>query len=322
MSRPTYTVQVSEDKAGQRLDRLLAGHLPDISRTRLQALIQNGDVREQGRGVECDPACRVRTGEVYSIAIPDPPVLELQAQPMALDVVYEDDDVIVVDKPPGLVVHPGAGNPDRTLVNALIAHCGGRLSSIGAPLRPGIVHRLDKDTSGLMVAAKTDAAHVSLTGQFAEHSVDRAYYAVAWNAPLESEGEVTGAIGRDPTNRKRMAIVARGGKPAKTRYRVMARYGGIACLLECRPFTGRTHQIRVHMASLGHPLIGDTLYGGGPRRVRGVTDSIQQSVTVLGRQALHAFLIGFVHPKYGDRFMFRSKLPMDINQLVRILNCV
>lgn len=189
MSRPTYTVQVSEDKAGQRLDRLLAGHLPDISRTRLQALIQNGDVREQGRGVECDPACRVRTGEVYSIAIPDPPVLELQAQPMALDVVYEDDDVIVVDKPPGLVVHPGAGNPDRTLVNALIAHCGGRLSSIGAPLRPGIVHRLDKDTSGLMVAAKTDAAHVSLTGQFAEHSVDRAYYAVAWNAPLNRKAK-------------------------------------------------------------------------------------------------------------------------------------
>lgn len=320
MSDTTYTVHVGDDKAGLRLDRLLAEALPQHSRNRLQALIQEGGVREADVAAVRDPAVRVRAGATYEVAVPAATAATLEPQPLALAVVYEDDDVIVVDKPAGLVVHPGAGNADHTLVNALLAHCQGRLATIGGPLRPGIVHRLDKDTSGLLVAAKTDGAYMSLVAQFSAHSVQRVYHAAVWGVPPRRHGHIDAAIGRDPRHRKRMAVVRTGGKPAKTGYRVMARYGdGLASLAECRPYTGRTHQIRVHMAASGHPLIGDALYGGGPRRASVTGDAVRGAVVSLGRQALHAHLIGFLHPARRVAMSFTSDFPSDFRMLIDTL---
>ena len=319
MSLSTYTVQIAEDKAGLRLDRVLAEAVPEMSRSRLKALIEGGQVQE-GSGVSlCVPSRRVREGEIYTVDVPAAPMDALAAQALPLDVVFEDDAVIVVNKPPGLVVHPGAGNPDRTLVNALLAHCG-RLSDIGGPRRPGIVHRLDKDTSGLMVAAKTDGAHMALARQFAEHSIERAYFALVWGVPSSVHGRVHGNVGRDPYHRTRMAVVPRGGKSAATDYRVLEVIAsGAMSLIECRPMTGRTHQIRVHMAKIGHPLVGDTLYGGGHRQTRGLNGPAATALANFGRQALHAFLIGFMHPATSRRHAFEIDLPHDIKELIDCL---
>jgi 23S rRNA pseudouridine1911/1915/1917 synthase len=320
MSVTTYTVTVAEDKTGSRLDRLLADALPALSRTRLKALIEGGRVDAAGRGTVVDPSNRVHGGETYTVAVPatEPDIPE--PQPMPLDIVFEDGHLIVVDKPAGLVVHPGAGNPDGTLVNGLLARGAGGLSAIGGIKRPGIVHRLDKDTSGLIVVAKTDAAYLALVRQFAEHSVERAYYAVVWGVPYPRHGQVSGAIGRSPTNRKKMAVVARGGKPALTRYRVLRTFGGVASLIECRPATGRTHQIRVHMTASGHPLLGDSQYGQGPRHARALPEPVRSAVAAFNRQALHAYLIGFTHPEDGRRLTFQSNLPHDIKWLIGILD--
>lgn len=317
-----YTVAVGADKAGHRLDRLLADALPELSRSRLQRLIQSGQVLvDAGNAGEPaqDPARRVRPGESYRVEVPEPPPPTAVAQPIPLVVVYEDEHLIVVDKPPGLVVHPGAGTPDGTLVNALLAHCRDGLSSIGAPLRPGIVHRLDKDTSGLLVAAKTDVAHRGLAEQFALHTVGRAYFAVVWGHPTPPGGRMTSRIGRSLRDRTQMAIVERGGKLAITDYRTVRPLGPSASLLECRLATGRTHQIRVHMAALGHPLVGDPVYRGSERggfRTRLDRASVSAHC---GRQALHAFLIDFCHPSTGDRLKFHSELPTDINTLMGFL---
>jgi 23S rRNA pseudouridine1911/1915/1917 synthase len=318
MKVPTYTVRIAEDKAGLRLDRVLADAVPEMSRSRLKALIEGGQVQESASGSPCAPSRRVRAGEIYTIEIlaetGDVPV----PQALPLDVVFEDDAVIVVNKPPGLVVHPGAGNPDHTLVNALLAHCG-RLSGIGAPHRPGIVHRLDKDTSGLMIAAKTDRAHLTLAQQFAEHSVERAYHALVWGIPSPVNGRIHGNIGRDPHNRVRMTVVRQGGKAAATDYRLLTAVGGgVASLVECRPMTGRTHQIRVHMAMIGHPLVGDTLYSGGRRQSHSVVAS-NVALARFRRQALHAFLIGFHHPQTAVRRTFAVPLYQDIRYLIDYL---
>jgi 23S rRNA pseudouridine1911/1915/1917 synthase len=319
MSAPTYTVRIAEDKAGLRLDRVLAEAVPEMSRSRLKALIEGGRVQEGGGGSLCAPSRRVRQGEIYLVDVPVAPVDGLAAQALPLDVVFEDDALIVVNKPPGLVVHPGAGNPDGTLVNALLAHCG-RLPDIGGPHRPGIVHRLDKDTSGLMIAAKTDDAHMALARQFAEHSIERAYFALVWGVPSPVRGRVHGNIGRDPHHRTRMAVVSRGGKPATTDYRVLEVIpGGAMSLIECRPMTGRTHQIRVHMALIGHPLAGDALYGGGQRQRRGLNSCASAALATLGRQALHAFLIGFIHPATSRRHVFEISLSNDIKGLIDCL---
>ncbi len=255
---------VSAEQAGFRLDRFLTVSLVDLSRSRLQALIEEGAVSRAGATIR-DGNTRVKPGEIYEVRVPEPLPAEPRAQDIPLTVVYEDNDLIVIDKPPGLVVHPAAGNPDGTLVNALIAHCGASLGGIGGVARPGIVHRLDKDTSGLLVAAKTDRAMASLAKQFAAHSVQRAYNAVVWGSPRLGDGMIEGDIGRNPFDRKRMAVVRNAGKPARTRYRVIERFGDagrpLASLLECRLETGRTHQIRVHLTHLGHPLIGDPSYG-------------------------------------------------------------
>jgi 23S rRNA pseudouridine1911/1915/1917 synthase len=236
---------------------------------------------------------------------------------MALDIRFEDAHLIVIDKPTGLVVHPAPGNPDGTLVNALISHCGASLSGIGGVRRPGIVHRLDKDTSGLMVVAKTEAAHHALARDFMLRRVDRAYAAIVWGVPTPLAGEITGNIGRSPANRKKMTVVREGrGKPAITQYRVERSFHAQAALVECRLATGRTHQIRVHLAHRGHPLIGDPVYG--TRAGRGVArgGAVGAGIAAFPRQALHARLLGFSHPAGRDRLMFDSPLPADIHELV------
>ena len=322
---PSYTVRVPEHKAGTRLDKLLADAVPALSRTRLKALILAGLVvrATDGAGPVRDPAHRVRAGERFDLTVPAARPALPRPQALPLDVVYEDDDVIVVDKPAGLVVHPAPGHPDGTLVNALLAHCGDSLSGIGGVTRPGIVHRLDKDTSGLMVSAKNDAAHRHLAAQIGEHSVARVYQAVVWGVPAPRLGEIAGNIGRSAQNRKKMAMVARGGRPALTRYRVLKVVGTRASLVECRLATGRTHQIRVHMAGLGHSIIGDPLYGrDASRRLRDAPEAARRAVRAFDRQALHACLIGFRHPGSGKWLRFRSEIPPDINELVGLLEAL
>ncbi|MGE4014166.1 MAG: RluA family pseudouridine synthase, partial [Alphaproteobacteria bacterium] len=234
-----------------------------------------------------------------------------------LNIVYEDAHLVVIDKPAGMVVHPAAGNPDGTLVNALIAHCGGSLSGIGGVARPGIVHRIDKDTSGLLVVAKTDAAHQGLAAQFARHDLDRAYIALAWGVLRPASGTIEGAIGRSAANRKKMAVVHKGGKAARTDYRVLKRFGDALSLVECRLSTGRTHQIRVHLASRGHPLVGDPVYGGTQKsKAKALPPSIANRVLDFKRQALHAFRLGFKHPISGKTLSFESDLPSDLRELI------
>jgi len=325
-SASTYTVQVPEDKAGARLDRLLADALPAFSRTRMKSLIAGGCVRWRSQDGASAKApllaadTHVRTGDVFDVALPETAPATPAAQAMELLVAYEDDDIIVIDKPAGLVVHPAPGNPDRTLVNALLAHCGDSLSGIGGVARPGIVHRLDKDTSGLMVVAKNDAAHRDLARQLAERSMERVYDAVVWGVPSPRKGEISGNIGRSPANRKKMAVLPEGGKVALTRYAVTRTFGSMASLVECRLASGRTHQIRVHMTAIGHPVIGDPLYGAAPRRRAGLLQGPRNAaIPALNRQALNARLIGFIHPSRKIKILLISKLPNDINELIKKL---
>lgn len=311
---------VEAEEAGTRLDRWLAARLPDLSRTRIKALIEDGRVSLEATTIS-DASLRVKPGQRFAVEVPPDAPAEPEAQDIALNVVYEDEDLIVIDKPPGMVVHPAPGNPDETLVNALLAHCGESLAGIGGVRRPGIVHRIDKDTSGLLVAAKTDAAHRGLSAQFAAHTLERAYWALVWGTPSPRQGEIEGNIGRNPNDRKKMAVVKSGGKPALTRYRVLKSFAaGAVSLVECRLATGRTHQIRVHMTSIGHPLIGDSVYGRirGNRRVV-LPPEVREAVTGFPRQALHAYLLGFSHPTKGYDAHFESCMPLDINELIQIL---
>ena len=316
---------VSAEQAGFRLDRFLTDALVDLSRSRLQGLIEEGAVWRAGATIR-DGNTRVKPGEIYEVRVPEPVPAEPRGQDIPLSIVYEDRDLIVIDKPPGLVVHPAAGNPDGTLVNALIAHCGASLGGIGGVARPGIVHRLDKDTSGLLVAAKTDRAMASLAKQFAAHTVQRAYNAVVWGSPRLGDGMIEGDIGRNPFDRKRMAVVRNAGKAARTRYRVIERFGDagrpLASLLECRLETGRTHQIRVHLTHLGHPLIGDPSYGKARVAPRAKTEAevtAYAAASGFPRQALHAWLLGFQHPTTHEDIRFESAWPADFSGLVEAL---
>jgi 23S rRNA pseudouridine1911/1915/1917 synthase len=312
-------VAIPPEADGERLDRALAAQLPDLSRTRLKALIEEGQICLATGAAETlsEPSYRVKSGQTFAISIPEPLLADPIAQAMDLAVVYEDEEVIVVDKPAGLVVHPAPGNPDATLVNALLAHCGAGLTGIGGVARPGIVHRIDKDTSGLVVAAKTAAAHESLSRQFAAHEVERLYQAFVWGMPLPASGEIEGNVGRSRSDRKKMAVVTRGGKTALTRYRVLARYRDQAAKVECQLATGRTHQIRVHFAHRGHPLLGDPTYGRDDRRRQATreNDRLAQALEGLSRQALHAGVLGFIHPKSQTTLRFESKLPADLTRL-------
>ena len=307
---------VAEEEAGQRLDRVLADAVPDLSRTRIKALIETGWLRVEQRTVT-ETSRRVKPAEHLVLKVPGPRPSTLRAQSIPLTIVHEDEHLLVIDKPAGLVVHPAAGHADGTLVNALLAHCGESLSGIGGEARPGIVHRLDKDTSGLMMVAKTDDAHVRLSAALSARSITREYLAVVRDRVNPPSGEITGAIGRDPRHRKRMAVVASGGKPALTRYETRQNWGLAATLVACSLATGRTHQIRVHMASIGHPVLGDALYGGRTGRLR---DVFREAAATLGRQALHATTLAFHHPATNMFHEFRSELPADIRTLVRTLD--
>ncbi len=321
-----HEVTAGPEAAGGRLDRLLADALPQLSRSRLKALIEDGRVSSAGHAVT-SPAAKVKAGQTFAIIVPETRPVALEGQAIPLEILYEDADLIVLNKPAGLVVHPAAGNPDRTLVNALIAHCGPDLTGIGKGVggeaRPGIVHRLDKDTSGLMVAAKSEAAHRGLVERFAARDIERAYWALVWGRPAPAEGTIEGNIGRSPRNRKKMAVLRHGGRPAETAYRVLKSFqNGRVSLVECRLKTGRTHQIRVHLAEIGHPLLGDPLYGRGgtaARRARLLPAGAQAALAALGRQALHAKTLGFQHPVGGDVLQFQSELPPDISALISSL---
>jgi 23S rRNA pseudouridine1911/1915/1917 synthase len=289
------TAEVGAD----RLDRFLAGHLPQLTRSRLQALIRDGLVLVNGRPGK--PALRLKVGDVVEVEVPPPQPVALIPEALPLEVVYQDADLLVVDKPAGLPVHPGPGHPQHTLVNAILALCSD-LSGIGGELRPGIVHRLDKDTSGLMVVAKNDAAHQSLSRQLKERAVDKGYLALVVGTPHPADGVIEAPLGRDPLHRKKMAVVP-GGREAVTRYRVREVLGGFS-LLEVRPATGRTHQIRVHLASVGHPIVGDSVYS-------------RRSAPFLDRQFLHACSLAFRHPTTGERLELTSPLPADLQAALR-----
>ena len=357
-------VTINDSLAGERLDKalslVLAREIPGFSRVRARALIEDRMVTLAANDAASSPATitdasyRVKPGQYFAIILPEPEAASPVAQAIPLAVVYEDDQLLVIDKPTGLVVHPAVGNADGTLVNALLAHCGDSLSGIGGVRRPGIVHRLDKNTSGLMVVAKTDVAHHGLAEQFAAHTLDRAYQAVVWGAPNPPEGEVAAAIGRDPKHRQRMAVLGPNGgagKDALTRYRVLQSFtakapaakAGVgrtitarpfASLIECRLATGRTHQIRVHMAYIGHPVVGDGTYrqaGTLSKRQPGIDprpaqanpgprpEGAEIAAKALGRQALHAFRIGFMHPTRHEKLIFEAKLPSDLNKLISSL---
>jgi 23S rRNA pseudouridine1911/1915/1917 synthase len=312
-------IRAGESDAGQRLDRVLALHLPQLSRTRLKRLIATGQVT-RGEAILHDPSLRVRCDQKFVVILPQIEDAVLSAQPITLDICFEDAHLIVIDKPAGIVVHPAPGNPDGTLVNALLDHCGASLSGIGGVRRPGLVHRLDKDTSGLMVIAKTEAAHYALSRDFAARRIDRAYAAFVWGVPIPPAGEIAGNIGRSPANRKKMAVVGPAkGKPAITRYRVERTFGSHAALVECRPATGRTHQIRVHFAHIGHPLIGDPVYGTRSGRSVARAGPIGAQFAALPRQALHARRLGFTHPIEKRRLEFESPLPADLGELTKSL---
>ena len=294
---------------GLRLDKALA-EASGLSRERVKALLGDGRISLSGKPVD-QASFKPAKGTPFSIRVPEAAPADAQAQDIPLQIVFEDEHLIVVDKPVGLVVHPAAGNLDGTLVNALLHHCRGQLSGIGGVARPGIVHRIDKDTSGLLVVAKTDAAHEGLAKQFADHSIIRAYRAIVAGHPAPPAGTVRGAIARSPTNRKKMALVEDGrGKHAVTHYKTLERLHG-AALVECRLETGRTHQVRVHMASIGHALLGDPVYGRSPPRLRPILTSLG-----FQRQALHAAELGFIHPVTGKTVRFSSELPADMVTLI------
>jgi 23S rRNA pseudouridine1911/1915/1917 synthase len=296
--------------AGQRLDKALAEAVPLYSRERLKNLVQGGRLSGPA-GVIWDPATKMKGGEALRLDVPEARPSDTVAQDIPLTIVHEDDHLLVVDKPAGLVVHPAAGNYDGTMVNALLHHCAGRLSGIGGVARPGIVHRIDKDTSGLLVVAKTDKAHEGLAAQFARHDVDRRYTAVVGGVPVPPAGRIEGALARSTANRQKMAIVKDGrGKHAITHFRTVATFDG-AAQVECRLETGRTHQIRVHMASIGHALLGDAVYGRTPGKLVPLLKDL-----AFERQALHAATLGFVHPVTQEKLCFESPLPADMVALI------
>lgn len=309
------TIDVRLDAAyeGWRLDRALAAAVPTLSRERLKALIRSGAVEAAGKPVR-DPATKVHGKEELRVAVPEPRPAHNEPQDIPLTITFEDEHLLVVDKPAGLVVHPAAGNLDGTLVNALLHHCAGKLSGIGGVARPGIVHRIDKDTSGLLVVAKTDVAHEGLAKQFAAHSIDRRYLAIVSGVPKNSEGKVDAPLARSSANRKKIAVVEGSrGKRAVTHWRRLKVLKD-AALVECRLETGRTHQVRVHMASIGHPLLGDPVYGRS-----GKTHSKLLKIFNFHRQALHAVELGFIHPVTKHRLSFSSPMPPDMQELFKAL---
>ncbi|VXD05441.1 Ribosomal large subunit pseudouridine synthase D [Sphingomonas sp. T1] len=303
----TIEARIAAAADGWRLDRALADAVPTMSRERLKTLIAAGAVSQAGQPWR-DSSKKASAGQTFAIAVPPPTPLHNEAQDIPLVIAYEDEHLIVVDKQAGLVVHPAAGNFDGTLVNALLHHCAGNLSGIGGVARPGIVHRIDKDTSGLMIAAKSDRAHEGLAKQFHDHSIDRRYCAIVGGIPRPSSGTVDAPLARSPQNRKKIAIV-QGGKRAVTHFTTLQPLRD-AALVECRLETGRTHQVRVHMASIGHALLGDPVYGRNRPGQKTLLETLG-----FRRQALHAAYLGFIHPINSNALAFESRMPADMQEL-------
>lgn len=315
-----YTSQiVNKDYKGLRIDKFLALSFPEMSRSQIQRLIKEGNVSCDD-DIIADNSFKVRLDDSYQIFIPEAVDAEPEPQDIPLEVVFEDEDLIVVNKPAGMTVHPAPGSPDKTLVNALLYHCRDNLSGVGGVKRPGIVHRIDKDTSGLLVVAKNDMAHRALSEQFFDHSIERTYYALVYGLPNPLCGRVEACIGRSPYDRKKMATVSSGGKSAATNYKTLENFKGVAALVQCNLETGRTHQIRVHMASLGCNLIGDQLYVKSKKTlIKGMDDGVKGFINNFPRQALHAKTLGFIHPRRKVKMSFNSELPEDFEQLMTVL---
>jgi 23S rRNA pseudouridine1911/1915/1917 synthase len=314
----TIDVRLEPSHAGWRLDRALAAAVPTLSRERLKILIRTGAVERQGAAVR-DPATKVRGDEQLRLAIPEPEPAHNMPQDIPLTIVFEDEHLLVVNKPAGLVVHPAAGNRDGTLVNALLHHCAGQLSGIGGVARPGIVHRIDKDTSGLLVVAKTDVAHEGLARQFAAHSIERRYLAIVAGVPKASHGTIDASLARSATNRKKIAIVEGAKEQGGRGKRAVTHWKRLdvlreAALVECRLETGRTHQVRVHMAWIGHPLLGDPVYGRAGKQHNTLLKELD-----FHRQALHATKLGFIHPVTKSKLSFASPMPADMQELFNAL---
>ena len=305
-----------EEGTTERLDHFVARTVEQLTRSAALRLIETGMVTVNGEPQK--PSLKLKGGERIVVSIPPAAPAEAIAEDIPLHILYEDSDVIVVNKPAGMTVHPGAGQPTGTLVNALLGHCRD-LSGIGGELRPGIVHRIDKDTSGILVAAKNDRAHQSLAGQFKDHTVKRVYIAIIFGSPRQDKGRIEGAIGRHPVDRKRMSGKARHGRNAVTHWKVLARYRGLS-LLSLRLETGRTHQIRVHLSEAGFPLAGDEVYGGDSRLGNIADPLLRKLIKELGRQALHAKTLGFIHPTSGEYLEFTEELPEDMARLLRYLD--
>lgn len=308
-------INVDDDGAGQRLDAFLAAAIPDLTRSAVQRLIEQGLVLLDGKEVKA--SYKLSAGEQVAVTIPPPLPSAATAEAIPLEILYEDADVIVINKAVGMTVHPGAGINSGTLVNALLAHCTD-LSGIGGEVRPGIVHRIDKDTSGILVAAKNDAAHTGLASQFSAHTVKRVYQALVFGSPRSDKGRVEGIIGRHPVDRKKMSGNARHGRHAVTHWQVIARYPEVT-LLKLRLETGRTHQIRVHLSESGYPLLGDAVYGGDARLGNLKDPQLKALVKALGRQALHAKTLGFMHPSKGEYMEFTTELPADMQRILDYL---
>lgn len=312
----TKEASIAEKK--MRLDKFLTCQIPQLSRAQIQRLIVGGNVSLEDVYIT-DNSFKVRQGDSFQVFVPAPKEAVPQAENIALDIVYEDDDIVVVNKPAGMVVHPGAGVYQNTLVNALLYHCCDSLSGIGGIKRPGIVHRIDKDTSGLLVVAKNDEAHRFLSEQFAEHSIERTYLAIVYGVPSPLNGRIEGNIGRSCFDRKKMAIVENGGKFAATNYKTLEVFQQTASLVQCNLETGRTHQIRVHLSSIGHALIGDNVYEKNKKSSLKMPQAMKDIILSFPRQALHAKTLGFIHPKSHQTMQFNSDLPTDMASLLQTL---
>ena len=325
-----YHFEVDSEDTGKRLDKFLSQHLPDISRSRLQALITQGCLTASGHAIT-DSSSKTKAGQQLQLTIPETVQSHIEAQDIALDVVYEDKNLLVINKPVGLTVHPAPGHPDMTLVNALLAHCGDSLSGIGGVARPGIVHRIDKDPSGLLVVAKNDTTHLHLSAQLADHSLQRTYYALVWGEIKPATGTINGNIGRSISNRQKMAVVKAGGKPAVTHYRVIETFNcglksPLISLVECKLETGRTHQIRVHLTHINHPLVGDQTYGQSTAsrlsstNTKSIPERARNTLLAFNRQALHAKELTLIHPANEKEMHFSCDLPSDLTTLIKTLN--
>lgn len=312
---------VNKDFKGQRIDKFLSGCFPDVSRSQIQRLIALGNVVCDDVTIG-DNSYKIKEGESFVMTLPEAVDAVPQAQEIPLEIVYQDEDLAVVNKAAGMVVHPAAGAPDKTMVNALLYWCKD-LSGIGGVKRPGIVHRIDKETSGLLVVAKNDNAHKFLCEQFAEHSIERTYYAFTFGTPNPLKGTIEGAIGRSPYDRKKMAVVGQNGKPAVTHYQVIENFRNLAAMVKCNLETGRTHQIRVHLSKIGNHLIGDKVYVKAKKICdKTIGEETRGFINNFPRQALHAQSLGFIHPRSHQRMFFEAPLPQDLNKLLEILRLI